>query len=238
MPRRQPPSTARADSDGQTAPVPRARGRPQVITNERLLELAREVFLESGIRATTAEVAKRAGVSEGTVFHRFKSKDALFRAAMRFNPEELPAPVLALTATAGTGDLRANLLAFATRMLDVGRIALPVLMMSWSNPTGEYSLEKMSERGEGYRRAFRGIRGFFEAELRAGRLGDIDSELFARVFMGSLHHYCMSELFLVNQGGRQLSPAAFAEGLVDMLLSAVAAGSAPGERPRNPLQRL
>src|SRR6188768_584747 len=65
----------------------RPRGRPPVISNERLLEVAREVFLEFGIRATTLEVATRAGVAEGTIFHRFKSKDELFRAAMNFDPD-------------------------------------------------------------------------------------------------------------------------------------------------------
>ena len=48
------------------------------------------MFLERGIRATTLEVAKRAGVSEGAVFHRFKSKEGLFSAAMDFDHEEAP----------------------------------------------------------------------------------------------------------------------------------------------------
>ena len=43
-----------------------------MISKERLLVVAREVFLELGIRATTLEVAMRAGVAEGTIFHRFK----------------------------------------------------------------------------------------------------------------------------------------------------------------------
>ena len=52
-----------------------SRGRPPTITSERLLDVARDVFLECGIRATTQDVAERAGVSEGVLFHRFKSKD-------------------------------------------------------------------------------------------------------------------------------------------------------------------
>src|SRR6187401_1098190 len=65
-------------------------GRPPSIDSARLLAAAREVFLEHGIRATTLEVAKRAGVSEGVLFHRFKSKEGLFSAAMNFDAEEMP----------------------------------------------------------------------------------------------------------------------------------------------------
>src|SRR6186713_3255009 len=65
-----------------------SRGRPPVIDSARLLAVAREVFLERGIRATTLEVAERAGVSEGSIFHRFKSKEGLFAAAMNFDGEE------------------------------------------------------------------------------------------------------------------------------------------------------
>ena len=68
----------------------RPRGRPRLISDEQLLAVAREVFLERGIQATTGEVAKRAGASEGTIFHRFGSKDALFRAAMRVDPCAMP----------------------------------------------------------------------------------------------------------------------------------------------------
>ncbi|MEO6418509.1 MAG: helix-turn-helix domain-containing protein, partial [Polyangiaceae bacterium] len=69
--------------------APRRRGRPPTISDDRLLEAAREVFLARGIRATTAEVAERAHVSEGTIFHRYKTKDALFSAAMQFDPNEI-----------------------------------------------------------------------------------------------------------------------------------------------------
>src|SRR5215510_866081 len=88
----------------------RPRGRPPVISRERLLEIAREVFLEHGIRATTAEVATRAGVAEGTIFLRFKSKVDLFRAAMQFDPDQAIAFVESLAARAGAPDLRATLL--------------------------------------------------------------------------------------------------------------------------------
>src|SRR5690349_10683369 len=100
------------------APVPTTprRGRPPVISDGKILDTARDVFLEHGIRATTAEVAVRARFSEGTIFHRFKSKDALFRAAMRFEPEKGPQLIEALLPRVGEADLRASLIALGTRL--------------------------------------------------------------------------------------------------------------------------
>ncbi|HEY6079373.1 MAG TPA: helix-turn-helix domain-containing protein, partial [Polyangiaceae bacterium] len=103
--------------------------------------MAREVFLELGIRATTAEVASRAHIAEGTIFHRFKSKDELFRAAMNFDPDAAPAMVERLLERAGGGDLRATLIEFAERFMDFGRTAMPMLMMSWSNPESQMCQE-------------------------------------------------------------------------------------------------
>lgn len=50
--------------------------------NEDLLKAAAEVFLEHGPAAGTALIAKRAGVSEGILFKRFSTKEALFEAAL------------------------------------------------------------------------------------------------------------------------------------------------------------
>lgn len=191
-----------------------------MISNDELLDVARQVFLERGIRATTAEVAERAGIAEGTVFLRFKSKDALFRAAMSIDPNKLPPFMEELEGRIGKGDLRKTLIEFASSTLEVCGHALPLMLMSWSNPSGEYTLETAAERCEGYRQGFRAMRRFFEGEMRAGRLGPGNAELLTRIFMGSLYHYSMSELYLAREEGKRLSSSAFAEGLVDMLLRA------------------
>src|SRR5688572_10612552 len=135
----------------------RPRGRPPVISNARLLEVARQVFLELGIRATTLEVATRAGIAEGTIFHRFKSKEELFRAAMQFDPEEALAFVERLPGLAGTGELRAVLVRFAEQFLERGRVAVPVMMLSWSNPEAQLCSERSRERSERFRRVITAI---------------------------------------------------------------------------------
>ena len=56
--------------------------RPTTIDDETILCAAREIFEKFGFGATTAQVARHAGVSEGSVFRRYPSKQALFEAAM------------------------------------------------------------------------------------------------------------------------------------------------------------
>jgi AcrR family transcriptional regulator len=210
----------------------RPRGRPPVISTERLLEVAREVFLEHGIRATTLEVARRAKVAEGTLFHRFKSKEELFRAAMQFDPDRGLAFVESLPGRAGQGDLRCNLIEFAEEFLRLVRVALPVMMMSWSNPDGAICAERGLEKGERYRRAVGAVSGFFAAEMDAGRLSRKNPVVLARMLLASLHHYCMSELFAWDVGG--LSPSAFASEVVDVLLAA--GGAAPAKAREEAVQ--
>jgi AcrR family transcriptional regulator len=196
----------------------RPRGRPPVISNERLLEVAREVFLEFGIRATTLEVATRAGVAEGTIFHRFKSKDELFRAAMQFDPDQALAFVESLPGYAGKGELRATLVRFAEGFLELGRVAVPVMMRSGSNPESQLCGPFTDERSQRFRRVVRAISAFFEAEMDAGRLRRKNPEVLARMLLGSLHHYCVSELVARDVGG--LSLPNFAREVVDVLLAA------------------
>lgn len=196
-----------------------------MISTERLLEVAREVFLELGIRATTAEVATRAGIAEGTIFHRFKSKEELFRAAMNFDPDAVPALVEELLGRAGVGDLRSTLIEFAERFMAFGRVAMPVMMMSWSNPESQLCQERTSERASRYRRVVGALSKFFEIEMTAGRLQRADPEVMSRMLIGGLHHFCMIELFAGDPEER-MTHREFGEKAVSILL-----GSTP--RPKS-----
>ncbi len=175
------------------------------------------MFLELGIRATTAEVASRAGIAEGTIFHRFKSKEELFRAAMNFDPDAVPVLVEELVQRAGVGDLRGTLIEFAERFMALGRVAMPVMMMSWSNPESQLCQERTSDRASRYRRVVGALSKFFEVEMSAGRLQRADPEVMSRMLIGSLHHFCMIELF-AGDPEQPKSHKDFGEEVVSILL--------------------
>src|ERR1035438_5507653 len=52
-------------------------GRNKSISDDDLLAAARRVFVEQGYAASTREIARRAGVSEGLIFQRFQTKEDL-----------------------------------------------------------------------------------------------------------------------------------------------------------------
>lgn len=79
-----------------SAATPRFLRRPAARPDE-LLAAALAVFGERGFRQTTLEeVAARAGVSKGTVYLYFASKDDLFRAVVEHNVTAMLEPVEAM----------------------------------------------------------------------------------------------------------------------------------------------
>lgn len=226
--RKRSPLAAGSSATGSKTAERGGPGRPPVISNERLLEVAREVFLERGVRATTAEVAERAGVSEGTVFHRFRSKDALFHQAMHFDIDELPQLMASALEGLEELEIREAMVLAATRLLDVARVALPLVMMTWSNPV------HCGVPDERKRHAFRDVlkqfAAFFERKMNQGKLRRMDAEIFARAFIGTIHHYGMSELTRQNTEEFALPEGMYVRGIVDLLLT----GAAPRQEIPTP----
>jgi len=200
------------------------RGRPPRIDSGALLAVAREVFLERGIRATTLEVATRAGVSEGAVFHRFKSKEALFSAAMNFDREELPRLLLKAVAELEGLAPPDALLQLSTTLLEVGRTALPMLMMSWSNPQlcGATPFDK---RKANFRAFLKEFGAYLERKMDEGKLRRMDAEVFARAFVGSLHHYSMTRILLEDTDEAVIPEGMFVRGLIELFLNGAAIAS-------------
>jgi TetR/AcrR family transcriptional regulator, mexJK operon transcriptional repressor len=63
-------------------------GRPSrhesALLSDRILDVATALFLDEGFEATSIEaIAKRAGISKRTFYHRFSGKEALFEAVVR-----------------------------------------------------------------------------------------------------------------------------------------------------------
>lgn len=211
----------------------RPRGRPPSIDWDKLLNVAREVFLERGIRATTLEVAERAGVSEGAIFHRFKSKDALFHEAMQFDASQLPARLALVLEGLDDLEIREALLKMASALMNISREVMPLMMMTWSNPDHNGCIPSDGLRA-GFHALLRRFAGYFEARMDAGHLRRMDGELFARVFIGAIHHYRLTQL-AVTAGNDALPEGMFIRGMVDVLL--LGAAPLPDSNLRDPLVR-
>ncbi|MEI9940966.1 MAG: helix-turn-helix domain-containing protein [Pseudomonadota bacterium] len=190
--------------------------------------MARDVFLERGIRATTLEVAERAGVSEGVLFHRFKSKEALFSAAMDFDREEAPRRVLKaieeLQRPEGL-EARESIIQLATTLIEVGRVALPIMMMSWSNPQ-PFAVPLFDKKRSKFREILKALGGYFEQQMQRGKLRQMDPEVLARALLGAVHHFVLTRILLEDGDSAVMPEGMFVRGLADLLLNGAAAHEA------------
>jgi AcrR family transcriptional regulator len=185
--------------------------RPASISNQQILDAARAVFLAHGFgKASTAEIAHRAAISEGSIFNRFPTKDALFRAAM----DNAQPPALKLDRYVGQGDVRQNLVRITVDSIHFLSNLLPTLMLRWS--------EREAARGATVcsrpREILVALTAFFKAEKRLRRVGG-DPAITARLFMGAVWNYC----FLHTVAGfRAMSVKTFATRMVDGLWQGIA----------------
>jgi TetR/AcrR family transcriptional repressor of mexJK operon len=95
--RRSPPPHRSEKKRSRAAAIPRRGGRPSHAQaeklGERILDVATELFLAHGYGATSIEaVARRAGVSKRTFYHRYTDKPALFSAVIHRIIERLRPP--------------------------------------------------------------------------------------------------------------------------------------------------
>ncbi|WP_373048569.1 TetR/AcrR family transcriptional regulator [Vulgatibacter sp.] len=186
--------------------------RPSTITNEQILEAARAIFLEKGFAASTAAIARRAGVSEGSIFKRFATKEELFLAAMGVS--EGPAPLKNLQALVGTGSVKENLLEIGMGMLAFLEELLPRVTMVWSTTSPAKMFEGMSEPPPV--KGLKMLTNYLDAEQRLGRIRRCDPELAARTFLGGLLQYAFFDMIGANRWMPLAAPT-YVRGLVEVI---------------------
>lgn len=189
--------------------------RTAEIRDEDILEAARAVFLEKGVEATTAEVARRAGISEGSIFNRFKTKDELFRAAMSTKLDASPW-MLELERRVGKGDVRDQLVEIGMQAIDFFRVVLPLGMMNWANKRVCHETPPGLEPPP--MRALRRMASYFEAEMRSGRIHRHDPEVVARSFVGALVAFVFLETTW-SSNTLPLPAATYVRGHVELLIT-------------------
>jgi AcrR family transcriptional regulator len=157
-------------------------GRKKTISDAELLDAARRVFVEQGFGASTKEIARQAGVSEGVIFQRFATKEDLFFAAMI--PPSVDLDRL-LKHSRCTGRALLEKLTFA--MIDYFRETLPVLLPLMSHPA--FRFEEFAKRHPDSPMLLlrRQLVEFFVRERQAGRIGPVDPGAAALLVWSTAH---------------------------------------------------
>ncbi|WP_192809381.1 TetR/AcrR family transcriptional regulator, partial [Actinomadura montaniterrae] len=115
-----------ADATAGTAAAGRPAGREPM--RDRILAAAIGVIRERGITAaTTKEIARSAGVSEGSLYNHFANKTALFAAALGEVTATARTAMAALAGSAGKGTVEGNLTRLAAGMVRFYGELLPMI---------------------------------------------------------------------------------------------------------------
>jgi AcrR family transcriptional regulator len=171
--------------------------RPVSISDEQILDAARALFTEKGPRATTAEIAERAGVSEGTLFKRFGNKAGLHKVAMTSDiagswiRREMRAQAPLRT--------KKDFERFIRWQAEVVREVAPVSIMAWSFRAQIGALPADLAGPESAPLvALRTLAEMLEQEMDAGYLAARDAPAIARIITGSVWYFVFLELLLGN----------------------------------------
>jgi AcrR family transcriptional regulator len=172
-------------------------GRRKLVEDDELLAVAREVFVEKGIAASTREIAHRAGISEAVIYQRHPTKAHLFFAAM-----VPPALHMEDLLSIPTDDLSVEqqLEGIALGMMRYFREVVPILMRLVTHPDfdGETFVQRHPDSPFG--RMHLGLIQYLESQRARGRIVAEHVGPAALTLFAALHSLAFLERLGVHGG--------------------------------------
>jgi AcrR family transcriptional regulator len=198
-----------------------AAGEPASNKREAVLTAAIECFAAHGLSGTgMRDIARAAGLTEGTLYHYFPSKDALIAAAFRwsaFQPSRLREA------------MRHRQRPLRERLLEVAEEFLAALRRDpqWTRVVIRESLRAAPDRDENPIRAAliglaaertRALTHALRAEQRAGRISGGDPRLAAEHLFHALLGHFVAQAITGTSPASGTAPDAFAVQIVDAIV--------------------
>ncbi len=188
-------------------------------TRERILAAARAMMLSKGlVRATTKEIARAAGVSEGTLYNHFANKEDLFHSTLNQLPSGFIALMRELPERIGIAPVQTVLAEVAWSALDFYGEAVPMGASFFAAPELlARHRELLRQRGAGPQKANELAAAYLRGEQRLGRVrGDADPDAAAYLLLGAIYQYVYWRQFL----GEAVHPEADAR-FIDSVLESL-----------------
>lgn len=169
---------------------PNARAPDSRSARERTIDAALQVFGEKGFTgSTTREIAKRARVNEVTIFRLFKSKRALYAAAItERSPVIEISKRVEIDGALTTDDLMFQNIKTVLSLLRKNKHLFMVMLGDvWRQSKAKAIIREISiQRGTEF------VTGFVDAQIEAGRLRKVDPKIAARAIMGMVQFYFLT----------------------------------------------
>ena len=165
--------------------------RPKQFDSEALLESLRETFLDLGPGASTQELARRAGVSEGTLYKRFGSKLRMFVRALRLSQLEESEWFTSIPSRVGKDSIEEHLFHIALGLHGYVSELMPCAQMIAAHgkldPKDFAKLLGADEQAPPFMN-IDAMTEYFEREMELGRVRLCDAGGLARLFIGAVMH--------------------------------------------------
>jgi len=193
--------------------------RTKKISNEQILVAARKMFDAHGFSATTSQIAEAAGISEGSIFRRWSSKDDLLIAALGV---QRPPWVDGLEALSEDEErpVAEQLEWLGLQMLDFFREHIPKMTAVLACGMAMRQKFMRSDNAPPVV-GVRAVTEYFANLRKQGRIRFTDPEVAARMFVAAMVHYAMADIGGLND----LMPMpreTYVRGVVDNLLRGIA----------------
>lgn len=171
---------------------------------ERIVAAAVRVMAERGAtNATTKEIAREAGVSEGSLYNHFENKTELFGAAFGSVSSGIRSAMEELFGALGKDTVEENLARFAGSAVRFYLELLPMVGSVLGDPEVRAWLQRTG-RGGGPGQGQVGLVRYLTAEQERGRLrGDAQLPFIAAGLLGACQHRALAALI----GGAGAAPA-------------------------------
>jgi len=192
----------------------RYMARPRKITTEQIIKAAQSVFLKKGFGASTNEIASEAGISEGSIFKRFATKEELFIAAMGMS--KISSVTSFIESMTGQGDLKENLRQIGLEMIGFIRELLPKMMMVRSKgiPLPPMFMKPSTAPPV---RIVKALTALLEKEIELERMHCSHPQTVAMMFLGAVMQY----VFLAQASASLPDSEGYIDSVVDILWESI-----------------
>ena len=200
---------------------------------ERILAATVQVIKERGVTAaTTKEIARTAGVSEGSLYNHFDNKTALFGSAIAEVTSSIRDAMLELLSSVGQNTVEDNLTRLATAAVLFFGELLPMTgpalgdrgLLAWLRDGGPAREAAANAVSGGPAQGHAGLIAYLEAEQRAGRIdAGAEPPFLAAALLGGCQQHAFLTLVagpgpLVETARLPADPQPYARALVRTLL--------------------
>lgn len=190
-------------------------------TREKIIAAAARVMRDKGLaRATTKEIARAAGYSEGTLYKHFASKEDLFLAVLAEALPSLLDTLRHLPDRVGQDSVQANLTEVATVALAFFGETVPIAASVLAEPTLLANhAAAVRRQGGGPDTPNAALAAYLRAEQGRGRVrGDIDPDAAAAMLFGACFQRVFFHLFF-QAGAERAAEQRFAAEIAHVLMA-------------------